>query len=163
MLARSEPLPPTLFLWRLSRELSGFFVGGVEFDVLALIRTADQSSRSPTLLLLAAVAKSQLGLDGSSSRQQCWTGTTSRSTPSVTRLETWHTNLEYSTESQILNLKKEDKKNLGQCSCSAKWKLDWCSIHLCFLDVVPYKERGNRQVATKLTANLTFECTLKVP
>ena len=53
--------------------------------------------------------------------------------------ETWHRchrNLESSTESEP----EERKQEKPGCSCSAKSKLGWCSIGLCFLDVVPYKE-----------------------
>ena len=50
--------------------------------------------------------------------------------------ETWHRNLEYSTESEP----EERRQEKPGCSCSAKWKLGWCSIRLCFLDVVPHKE-----------------------
>ena len=47
--------------------------------------------------------------------------------------ETKHRNLEYSTESEP----EERRQEKPGCSCSAKWKLGWCSIRLCFLDVVP--------------------------
>ena len=80
-----------------------------------------------------AQGNEMLGLDGCSSRQQCsdihW----------ATRLdepETWRRNLEYSKESEP----EERRQEKPGCSCSAKWKLGWCSIRLCFLDVVPYKE-----------------------
>ena len=41
-----------------------------------------------------------------------------------------------STESEP----EERRQEKPGCSCSAKWKLGWCSIRLCFLDMVPYKE-----------------------
>ena len=50
--------------------------------------------------------------------------------------ETWHMNLEYSTESEP----EERRQEKPGCSCSAKWTLWWCSTRLCFLDVAPYKE-----------------------
>ena len=44
--------------------------------------------------------------------------------------------LRSSTESEP----EERRQEKPGCSCSAKWKLGWSSIRLCFLDVVPYKE-----------------------
>ena len=55
-------------------------------------RTSDKKS----ITQRTAEGNETLGLDGSSSRQQCW-GTTLSDT---TRRKTWHRNLEYSTESE---------------------------------------------------------------
>ena len=77
-----------------------------------------------------------LGLDGSSSRQQCWTGTTMSDSIRLDEPETWHRNLEYSTDFEP----EERRQEKPGCNCSAKWKLGWCSICLCFIDVVLYKE-----------------------
>ena len=77
-----------------------------------------------------------LGLDGSSSRQQCWTGTTMSDSIRLDEPETWHRNLEYSTDFEP----EERRQEKPGCNCSAKWKLGWRSICLCFIDVVLYKE-----------------------
>ena len=57
--------------------------------------------------------------------------------------ETWHRNLEY-TESEP----EERRQKKPGCSCSAKQKLGWCSIRLCFLDVF-HTKKIRRQVCLK--------------
>ena len=94
-------------------------------------RTSDKKS----VTQITAQGNETLGLYGSSSRQQCWSATLS----GTAWRKTWYRNLEYSTDSE-----PEHKKRLENLAVAAQQSGSWagaiCSTHLCFLDVVPYKE-----------------------